>query len=116
MDGVQQTEIECRENSANLDRKWATARQADCHSTAAAEFDSKATNLGVVLDGQLSMYQQMTAVCRSCFHQLHQLKSVKSSVTREALHFLIQASVHCRLDYTATLHCLETTPIVTMEH
>ena len=66
MDGVQQTEIECRENSANLDRKWATARQADRHSTAAAEFDSKATNLGVVLDGQLSMSQQVTAVCRPC--------------------------------------------------
>jgi len=27
------------------------------------------------------------------------LKSVKSSLTREALHSLIQAFVHCRLDY-----------------
>jgi len=99
MDGVQQTEIECRENSANLDRKWATARQADRHSTAAAEFDSKATNLGVVLDGQLSMSQQVTAVCRSCYYQLRQLKSVKSSLTREALHSLIQAFVQCKLDY-----------------
>jgi len=34
------------------------------------EFDSTATNLGVVLDDQLSMYQQVTAVCRSCFYQL----------------------------------------------
>ena len=49
------------------------------------EFDSMATNLGVVLDGQLSMSQKVTAVCRSCFYQLHQLKSVKSSLTREAL-------------------------------
>jgi len=70
------------------------------------EFDSMATNLGVVLDGQLSMSQQVTAVCRSCFYQLHQLKSVKSSLTREALHSLIQAFVTVSLT-TATLHWLE---------
>jgi len=35
MDGVQQTEIERREDSANLDRNWATASQADRHSTPA---------------------------------------------------------------------------------
>jgi len=33
------------------------------------EFDSTATNLSVVFDGQLSMSQQVTAVCRSCFYQ-----------------------------------------------
>jgi len=53
----------------------------------------------VVLDGQLSISQQVTAVCHSCFYQLCQLKPVKSSLTREALHSLIQAFVHCRLDY-----------------
>jgi len=42
----------------------------------------------------------VTAVCRSCFYQLRQLKSFKSSLTREALHSLIQAFVHCRLDYS----------------
>ena len=30
------------------------------------ECDSTARNLGVVLDGQLSMSQQVTAVCRPC--------------------------------------------------
>ena len=37
-------------------------------------------------NGQLSMSQQVTAVCCSSFYQLRQLKSVKSSLTREALH------------------------------
>jgi len=60
------------------------------------EFDSTATNLDVVLDGQLSMSQQVTAVC---LYQLNHLKSVKSSLTIEALHSLIQAFVRCRLDY-----------------
>ena len=35
MDAVQQTEIECREDLANLDRNWVTASQADRHSTPA---------------------------------------------------------------------------------
>ena len=56
-------------------------------------------NLGVVLDSQLSTSQQVTAVCCSRFYQLRQLKSVNSSLTREALHSLIQAFVHCRIDY-----------------
>jgi len=34
-----------------------------------------------------------------CFYQLRQLKSVKSSLTGEALRSLIQAFVYCRLDY-----------------
>ena len=47
----------------------------------------------------MSMSQQVTAVCRSCFYQLCQLKSVKSSLTRQAIHSFIQAFVHCRPDY-----------------
>lgn len=62
-------------------------------------FTDMAMDLGVVLDGQLSMSRQVAAVCRSCFFQIRQLKSVKSSLTREALHSLIQSFVHCRLDY-----------------
>ena len=45
------------------------------------------------------MSQQVAAVCRTCYYQICQLKSVKRSLTREALHSLIQAFVHCRLDY-----------------
>ena len=60
---------------------------------------SAATNLSVVRDRQLSMSQQVTDVCRLCFHQVSQLKSVKGCLTREALYYLIQAFVCCRLDY-----------------
>jgi len=88
LDGVQQTEIECREDSANLDSNWATACLADHHSTPADKLDcwvwQYASNLGMVLDSQLSMSQHVTAVCRSCFYQLRQLKSVKSSLTRDS--------------------------------
>ena len=46
----------------------------------------------------LSLHQ-VTAVCCSCFYQLHQLKEVETSMTREAFHSLVQAFVHCSLDY-----------------
>ena len=38
-------------------------------------FTDMAMDLGVVLDGQLSMSRQVAAVCRSCFFQIRQLKS-----------------------------------------
>jgi len=49
------------------------------------EFDSASTNLGMVLDSQMSISQEVTAARRSCFYQLRQLKSVKSSLTKEVL-------------------------------
>ena len=49
------------------------------------EFTETAVGLFEVLDGQLSMFRQVAVVCRSCFYQIRQLKSV---------HSLIQAFVH----------------------
>jgi len=43
------------------------------------EFIETAMDLGVVLYGHLSMFQQVAACCRSCFYQKRPLKSVKSS-------------------------------------
>ena len=63
------------------------------------EFDVKATDFGVVLDSQLSMALQVTAVCRSCIYQMRQLRSIRRSLTPDALKALVQAFVHCRLDY-----------------
>ena len=59
MDGIQQTDIKCREDSANLDKRTGqqlaklTVTQLQLIKSV-VEFDSTATNLGVVLDGQLS--------------------------------------------------------------
>ena len=61
--------------------------------------DSTVTDLGVVLDNQLSMQAQVAAVCRSRFYQLRQLRVVQRSLTRDVLQSLVQAFVHCRLDY-----------------
>ena len=68
-------------------------------TSSVVEFDSTVTDLGVVLDNQLSMQAQVAAVCRSCFYQLRQLRVVQRSLTRDVLQSLVQAFVHCRLDY-----------------
>jgi len=68
-------------------------------TSSVVEFDSTVTDLGVVLDNQLSMQAQLAAVCRSCFYQLRQLRVVQRSLTRDVLQSLVQAFVHCRLDY-----------------
>jgi len=72
-------------------------------SASVVEFDSVVTDLGVVLDNQLTMGPQVTAVSRSCFYQMRQLRVVQRSLTNDALRSLVQAFIHCRLDYCNAL-------------
>ena len=67
------------------------------------EFDSAVTDLGIILHNQLSMALQVTAVSRSCFYQMRQLRVVQRSLTKDALRSLVQAFIHCLLDYCNTL-------------
>ena len=46
-------------------------------STSVVEFDSVVTDLGIVLDNQLTMGPQVTAVSHSCFYQMRQLHVVQ---------------------------------------
>ena len=62
------------------------------------------TDLGVVLDNQMTMGPQVTAVTRSCFYLLmRQLRVVQRSLTKDALRSFVQAFMHCRLDYCNAL-------------
>jgi hypothetical protein len=49
------------------------------------------------------MSSHIAATCRSCFFQMRQLRSVRRSLTTEAMHALVQAFIHCRLDYCNAL-------------
>jgi len=48
---------------------------------------------------QLSMQAQVATVYWSCFPQLRQLHVVQRSLTKDVLQSLVQAFVHCHLDY-----------------
>ena len=47
--------------------------------------DDTVRNLGVMLDSRLTMSAHTSAVCRSCFFQLRQLRTVKQSLTSDAV-------------------------------
>jgi hypothetical protein len=64
---------------------------------------STVTDLGVVLDDQLSMATHISTTCRSGFFYLRQLRSIRRSLTPEATQALVQAFVISRLDYCNSL-------------
>jgi len=49
------------------------------------------------------MVLQIAAVCRACYFQLSQLRSIRRALTTDALQVLVQAFIHCRLDYCNSL-------------
>jgi len=62
-----------------------------------------ARDLGVILDAELTMSAHVTALCRSGFFQLRQLRPFVRSLTTEAAKTLVQAFISCRLDYCNSL-------------
>ena len=71
--------------------------------SASVAFSETVFNLGVLIDGQLSMADHVAALCRSGFFQLRQLRAVRSSLTDEAARTLVFAFVSSRLDYCNSL-------------
>ena len=63
------------------------------------EIAETAKNLGVIFDAELTLEAHVSAVARSCFYQLRQLRSVRRSLTRDAALTLVHAFVSARVDY-----------------
>ena len=59
----------------------------------------KVRDLGVIIDGELSMDQHVWNVVRGCFYQVRQLRSVRRSLTIDARRTLAAAFVATRVDY-----------------
>jgi len=60
---------------------------------AAVQFSTAVKDLGFVLDSQLVMANHVAALSRSCFFYARQLKSIKQSLTPEALKTLVYAFI-----------------------
>ena len=58
---------------------------------------------GVIIDNLLSMDIHANAVLRSCFHQLRQLRTIRSLLTTEATVTLVHAFIASRIDYCTIL-------------
>ena len=58
-----------------------------------------ARDLGVYVDGAMTMKAHINHVLSSCYVTLRQLRSIKRSLTSHALNTLVTSLVHSRLDY-----------------
>jgi len=61
------------------------------------------SNLGVLFDEQLSMADHVTAVYKSCFFQLRQLRLIRSCLTMDSAKTLVHAFISSCLDYCNSL-------------
>ena len=71
--------------------------------SAAVPLSSTVKDLGVHIDSQLTMSDHVTALRRSCFFQLRQLRAIRSSITVNAAKTLVHAFVSSRIDYCNSL-------------
>ena len=82
------------------------------------EFLTSVNDLGVVLDENLDMDEQIGNTCRSCYYyHLHQIRSILHSLSHIAARMAIQAFVTSRIDYcNAALLGLSSASIDRVQH
>ena len=62
-----------------------------------------ARDLGVIINSRLTMADHVAAVCRSCYYQLRQLRSVTRSLSVEAVKAVVHTFISSCLDYCNSL-------------
>ena len=62
-----------------------------------------AKNLGVIFDSELNFKKHISAVCRSSFFHIRQLRQLRSSLDRNSAIILANSLVHSKLDYCNSL-------------
>ena len=60
---------------------------------------SRVRNLGVIIDGALTMGAHVDKLVGICFFHLRQLRIVRRTLDVDAAHALVRALIHSRLDY-----------------
>ena len=63
-------------------------------------------NLGVFFDSKIDLKSHISNICRTCYFQLRQLRTVRRSLQPEILKTLLHTFVSCRLDYCNSLIAL----------
>ena len=60
-------------------------------------------NLGFIIDQELNMKDHITKLCQSCYYQLHQIRTVRHSLTSSAIQTLVHAFICTRVDFSNSL-------------
>jgi hypothetical protein len=72
-------------------------------TSTSVDVTDSARDLGVVLDSELTLSAHVSALCRSSYYQLRQLRSAIRSLPIDAAKTIVHAFVSCRLDYCNSL-------------
>ena len=86
--------------SAHLNKVPAALAIGRCQVSPAVS----ARNIGVIFDETMSMDKQIRQVCKSTFHQLHNIRSIRKFLDRDALQTLVHALVTYKLDSFNSLY------------
>ena len=65
---------------------------------------TRVLDLGVTLDQELTLAPHINSLCRACYYQLRQLRTVSRSLTSTAAANLVHSIVTSRLDYCSSLY------------
>jgi len=68
------------------------------HLFESAAHDTAARNLGIYLDGDVSMRTHVTTTDRACFAMVHQIRSIRHSLPRPAMLTMLRSLVINKLD------------------
>ena len=66
-------------------------------------FQPTVNDLGVTIDGPLTMREHVQRICRASYYQLRQLRVVRNSLSTDVCVMLVHAFVSSRLDYCNSL-------------
>ena len=67
-------------------------------------FASSVRNLGVIIDPNLTLENQISAVCKSSYHLIRQIRQVRSSIDLNSAILLANSLVSNRLDFCNSLY------------
>ena len=62
-----------------------------------------AQNLGVIFQSDMSMDKHISSAIKTCFHQLHEFRHIRSFIPKSAAIIFANAFIHSRIDYCNSL-------------
>jgi len=93
-----------RLSSSGSAHRTTMSQSVSCRCLSAAPLSPvDVLNLGVTFDAQLTMKNHVDNVVHSCFFHIRQLRSVRRSLTGDALRTFVHAFIACRVDYCNAL-------------
>ena len=104
LDGFESPETQPFENRDHLAGIcWTASALPDDSSVYRRSMDyapsSRVRNLGVIIDGALTMGAHVDKLVGICFFHLRQLRIVRRTLVVDVAHALVRALIHSRLDY-----------------